>query len=53
MDEIKINKMDAELPTWDLSEIYEDIEDPNIGIDIENIKNLSVDFATKWKNKRS
>ena len=26
MDEIKINKIKTELPTWDLSEIYEDIE---------------------------
>ena len=48
MDEIKINKIETELPTWDLSEIYEDIEDPNIESDIENIKNLSTDFSTKW-----
>ena len=51
MDKIKINNMETELPTWDLSEIYEDIEDPNIGSDIENIKNLSTDFSTKWKGK--
>ena len=30
MDEIKIKTMDKELPVWDLSEIYEDIDDPNI-----------------------
>ena len=51
MDEIKINKMEIELPTWDLSEIYKDIDDPNIESDIIKIKKLSQDFSTTWKGK--
>ena len=51
MDEIKIKTMDIELPTWDLSEIYENIDDPNIEIDIKKIKELSEDFSIQWKGK--
>ena len=51
MDEIKIKTMDIELPTWDLSEIYKDIDDPNIESDIIKIKKLSQDFSNKWKGK--
>jgi len=51
MDEIKINKIETELPTWDLSEIYKDIDDPNIESDIIKIKKLSQDFSTRWKGK--
>ena len=51
MNEIKIKKMDIELPTWDLSDIYKNIDDPKIDNDIKKIKNLSQDFATKWKGK--
>ena len=51
MDEIKINTMDTELPVWDLSEIYKDIDDPSIESDIKIIKELSEDFSIKWKGK--
>ena len=51
MDEIKIKTMDIELPTWDLSEIYEDIDDPNIELDIKTIKDMSEDFSIQWKGK--
>ena len=51
MDEIKIKTMDIELPTWDLSEIYENIDDPNIELDIKKIKELSEDFSIQWKGK--
>ena len=51
MDEIKINTMDTELPVWDLSEIYKDIDDPSIESDIKIIKELSEDFSIQWKGK--
>ena len=47
MDEIKINTMDTELPVWDLSEIYKDIDDPSIESDIKIIKELS-DSIDSW-----
>ena len=51
MDQININKMEIELPSWNLSEIYQNIDDPNIESDIKTIKNLSQNFVTKWKGK--
>ena len=51
MDEIKINTMDTELPVWDLSEIYKDIDDPSIESDIKIIKELSENFSIQWKGK--
>ena len=38
MNEMHINKMNNELPIWDLSEIYKNINDPKIRKDIKNIR---------------
>ena len=35
MNEMHINKMNNELPIWDLSEIYKNIKDPKINKDIK------------------
>jgi oligoendopeptidase F len=51
MNEIKINEMNNQLPNWDLSEIYEDIKDPNIEKDIKEINASSYYLLTKCKGK--
>ena len=51
MNQIKMNEINNQLPTWDLSEIYKDIKDPNIEKDIKEIRKLSNDFRAKWKGK--
>ena len=51
MNEIKINEINNQLPIWNLSEIYKDIKDPNIGKDIKEITKLSNEFLKKWKGR--
>ena len=51
MNEIKINEINNQLPIWNLSEIYKDIKDPNIGKDIKEISKLSNEFSKKWKGR--
>ena len=51
MNQIKMNEINNQLPTWNLSEIYKDIKDPNIQKDIKEIRKLSNDFIAKWKGK--
>ncbi len=51
MNEIKINEINNQLPIWNLSEIYENIKDPNIGKDIKEISKLSNEFLKKWKGR--
>ena len=51
MNEIKINEINNQLPIWNLSEIYKDIKDPNIGKDIKEISKLSNQFLKKWKGR--
>ena len=51
MNEIKINEINNQLPIWNLSEIYKDIKDPNIGKDIKEISKLSNEFLKKWKGR--
>ena len=51
MNEIKINEINNQLPIWNLSEIYKDIKDPNIGKDIKEISKLSKEFLKKWKGR--
>ena len=46
-----MNEMNNQLPNWDLSEIYKDIKDPNIGKDIKEISKLSNEFLKKWKGR--
>ena len=40
-----------ELPIWDLTEIYTDIKDPKIKEDLKNIRKISKEFLTSWKDK--
>ena len=51
MNEMNINKMNNELPIWDLSEIYKNINDPKISRDIKNIRGSANNFLKKWKGK--
>ena len=51
MNEMHINKMNNELPIWDLSEIYKNINDPKISRDIKNIRGSANNFLKKWKGK--
>ena len=51
MNEMHINKMNNELPIWDLSEIYKNIKDPKISRDIKNIRGSANNFLNKWKGK--
>ena len=51
MNEIKKNEINNQLPIWNLSEIYKDIKDPNIGKDIKEISKLSNEFLKKWKGR--
>ena len=39
------------LPSWDLNEIYSGINDPQIKIDLNDIKNKSQIFLDMWKGK--
>ena len=43
--------MNNELPIWDLSEIYKNINDPKISRDIKNIRGSANNFLKKWKGK--
>ena len=43
--------MNSKLPVWDLSEIYSDIDDPEIKKDLSDIRTLSNSFLKKWKGK--
>ena len=38
MSEIQVNEISDELPTWDLTEISEDIKDPKINTEISEIR---------------
>ena len=40
-----------QLPAWDLSDMYQDINDPKIAKDLEKIRKGNVSFAKKYKNK--
>ena len=51
MNQIKMNEINNQLPIWNLSEIYKDIKDPNIGKDIKEISKLSNEFLKKWKGR--
>ncbi len=51
MNEMHLNKMNNELPIWDLSEIYKNIKDPKINIDIKKIRDSANNFQKKWKCK--
>ena len=51
MNEMRLKKMNNELPTWDLSEIYKNIKDPKISRDIKNIRESANNFLNKWKGK--
>ena len=51
MNEMHLKKMKNELPIWDLSEIYKNIKDPKISIDINNIRRSANNFLNKWKGK--
>jgi oligoendopeptidase F len=51
MNEIKSSEINNQLPIWNLSEIYKDIKDPNIGKDIKEITKLSNEFLKKWKGR--
>ena len=51
MKQINISNNKNNLPIWDLSEIYTDIEDPKIQNDLKNIRNFSKEFLKKWKGK--
>ena len=51
MNEMHINKMNNELPIWDLSEIYKNIKDPKINKDIKNIREAANNFLNKWKGE--
>ena len=51
MSEIQVNEISDELPTWDLTEIYEDINDPKINKDISEIRDTVDQFLKKWKGK--
>ncbi len=51
MNEMNLNKMNNELPKWDLSEIYKNVKDPRISKDIKDIKDSADDFLKKWKGK--
>ena len=51
MNETHLNKMNNELPIWDLSEIYKNIRDPKINKDIINIRDSANNFQKKWKGK--
>lgn len=41
------------LPTWDLSDMYQSIEDTKINKDLEKIRKGNIAFAKKYKNKIS
>ena len=51
MNEMRLKKMNNELPIWDLSEIYKNIKDPKISRDIKNIRGSANNFLKKWKGK--
>ena len=51
MNEMHLNKMNNELPIWDLSEIYKNIKDPKINKDIKNIRESANNFLKKWKGQ--
>ena len=51
MNQISLKKMNSKLPVWDLSEIYSDIDDPNIKKDISEIRTISKSFLEKWKGR--
>lgn len=40
-----------QLPAWDLSDMYQGINDPKIAKDLEKIRKGNVSFAKKYKNK--
>ena len=46
-----MKKSNNELPIWDLTEIYTDIKDPKIKEDLKNIRKISKEFLTSWKDK--
>ena len=46
MTEINYN-----LPVWDLTEIYTDIQDPKIKTDLKKSRDSSDEFVKKWKGK--
>ena len=46
-----MKKSNNELPIWDLTEIYKDIKDPKIKEDLRNIRKISKEFLTSWKDK--
>ena len=48
MSEIQVNEISDELPTWDLTEIYEDINDPKINKDI-----IAIIKKTKISSKKT
>ena len=41
MNEMHLNKMNNELPTWDLSEIYKNIKDPKIKDELKDLTNIA------------
>ena len=49
MNEMRLNKMNNDLPIWDLSEIYKNIKDPKIIRDIKNIRGSANNFLKNGK----
>lgn len=45
------NKNKSALPAWDLSDLYQGIDDPKIANDLEKYKKSAADFAKKYKGK--
>ena len=43
--------MSEKLPNWNLNDFYSSIEDEQINYDLENFKNLTLNFHKKYKDK--
>lgn len=48
-----MNKPMNELPSWDLSDLYQGIDDPQVKIDLEKAARLSADLVSEYQGKLS
>lgn len=48
-----MNKPMNELPSWDLSDLYQGIDDPQVKIDLEKTARLSADLVSEYQGKLS
>lgn len=51
MAQAQTKKVQGELPSWNLKDFYESLDDPKIKKDLETARRAAEDFAAKYKGK--